>query len=207
MPRIAYFAAAYCGARARAAHDHGRADLDDVAVALLQHPLAELVRHEQRALDVDVDDRVERLLGELVPVHLLARDVADVVDEHVERAERRPDLVGHALDLVPRADVGLHEDAVAAGLADALERRLGARLRRAVVHGDLGALLRGAHGDLGAEAGAGAGDEHGLAREAGEDLRRSAFVIVRPSSAGTVSDQRASAVDVHHVAGDEAGVT
>ena len=67
MPRIAYLAAAYCGARARAAHDHGRADLHDVAVALLEHPLAELVRHEERALDVDVDDGVEGLLRELVP--------------------------------------------------------------------------------------------------------------------------------------------
>ena len=178
-------------------------------MALRQHPLAELVGHEQRALDVDIDDGVERFLRELGPVHLLARNVADVVDEHVERAECRPHLVGHALDLVPRADVGLHEDAVAAGLADALERRLRARLRRAVVHRDLRALLCGADGDLGTEAGPGPGHKDCLAGEPGEDLGggcciRHMFSVL--SSHGSGSDERAATVDVEHVARDEAGV-
>ena len=66
MPRIAYFAAAYCGARALPRTITVEPTLHDVAVALLQHPRAELVGHEQRALDVDVEDGVEGLLGEVV---------------------------------------------------------------------------------------------------------------------------------------------
>ncbi len=91
-------------------------------MTLLEHPRPELVRHEQGALDVDVDDTVEGLLGELAPRHLLGRHVADVVDEHVEHAGRLEHFVGQPLDLIPRGDVGLEDEGRPAERFDALDR-------------------------------------------------------------------------------------
>jgi hypothetical protein len=74
------------GARA-AADDHGRADVDDRAAGLaLEHPHAELVDHQHRSLDVDVEDVIDRRLVEFAPGVLRGGHVADVVDEHVEIA-------------------------------------------------------------------------------------------------------------------------
>ena len=170
MPRMAYFAAAYCGARAEP-----RTITVEPTWTMLPCPCFSI-----RSPNSWVMSSVP-----LTSMSMTASSASWVSSsQFICSLETSPTLLTSTssvpnaaqtssairLICVPRADVGLHEDAVAAGLADALERRFGARLRRAVVHGDLGALLRGADGDLGAEAGAGAGDEHGLAGEPGEDL-------------------------------------
>src|SRR3984957_12247042 len=149
-----------------AAHDDGRADVDDrPAAALLEHARAELVRADQRALDVDGEGVVDRLLGDVPPRHLLARHVPHVFDQHVEPPEVVEYQVGHGLDLRPVGDVGPHEEGLAPRGLDARGGLPRASLRAAVVHGDVGALLRRAHRDLGAEAGACAGDQDSLASE------------------------------------------
>ena len=79
MPRIPYFAAAYCGARALPRTMTVEPMLTIAAVALVEHPAAELVHAQQRALDVDGQHVVDRLLGDVAPRHLVAGDVADVV--------------------------------------------------------------------------------------------------------------------------------
>ena len=153
-----------------AADDDRRADVDDRAVALVEHPLPELVDARHGALDVDGEDVVDRLLGDVPPRHLLARDVADVVDQHVDLAERLERGVGHRRDLRPLDDVGLQQHGLGALGAHAFGGRLRTGGRAAVVDADgAGALLRGADGDLGAEAGAGAGDDDGATLEAPRD--------------------------------------
>ena len=136
---------------------------------------AELVDARHRALDVDGQDVVDRLLGDVAPRHLLARHVADVVDQR--RRPRRASsnaCVGHRRDLRPLDDVGLQQHGLGAGSRARARRCASAPGRRAaVVDADgAGALLRGPDGDLGAEAGAGSGDDDGAALEATRDRDR-----------------------------------
>jgi len=77
-----------------------------------------------RALDVDGEDVVDRVLADLVPRRLLGGHVADVVDEHVDVAG----LVGHPPDVVPLGDVALNEAGRRVRLLDPARRRLGAAL-------------------------------------------------------------------------------
>ena len=75
--------------------------------------------------------------------------------------------VGHGLDLLPVDDVGLEQHRSAAFGRHPVGRPLGSLHGAAVVDADrAGALLGGAYRDLGAEAGAGAGDDDGPALEA-----------------------------------------
>jgi hypothetical protein len=117
---------------------------------------------------------VDGLLGDVPPGHLLAGHVADVVDDRVDAAELGERGVGQGRHLGPGGDVGLQEDGVGALRADPFGGLLGAGFGGAVMDADhAGALLGGPDGDLGAEAGAGAGDEHRPAFEAaGEGQRR-----------------------------------
>ena len=78
---------------------------EELHALALDHPDAELVHHQHRALDVDGQHVVDRLLGHLAPRVLARGHVADVVDERVDVAG----LVGHPLDLVPARDVALYE--------------------------------------------------------------------------------------------------
>src|SRR5207237_9295268 len=89
-----------------------------------------------------------------------------VVDQHTDAADLAERPLGHALDLVPRRNVALHEERLAAGGAHALGSGLRARGRSAVVHDDARALLRRPHGELGAEAGARSGHHDRLLLEA-----------------------------------------
>lgn len=63
------------GTRA-AANDHGRADVDNRAASALHHPLSELMHHQHRALDVNREHGVDRLLGHLGPGGLTRCHVA-----------------------------------------------------------------------------------------------------------------------------------
>ena len=92
---------------------------------------------------------------------------------------------------------------------DPLGGALGAGGGAAVVHADdAGALLRGAYGDLGAEAGAGAGDT--TERPSKRRGMGSGCAVARRMSFGRLgaraaSDEHAAAVDVEDLAGDERG--
>ena len=122
---------------------------------------------QQRALDVDGQHVVDRLLGDVAPRHLLARDVADVVHQDVDAAELFEGGVGHRLDLCPVDDVGLQQDGGAALGRHPVGGPFCSVCRAAVVDADrAGTFLGGAYGDLGAEAGAGAGNDHRPALEA-----------------------------------------
>src|SRR5205823_3574826 len=104
-------------------------------------------------------DAVDQLLRDLAPRHLLRRDVADVVDEHVEPAEAREDLLRHPPDLVPPRQLGLDGERLPPEVADLRGHGLRALGRAVVVDGDVGALPREPERDRAAEAAAGAGDE------------------------------------------------
>ena len=117
--------AAYCGARGLPRTITVEPMLTIAPLPALEHALSELVHHQHRALDVDGEHVVDRLLGDLAPGRLLGGHVADVVDEHVERAERVEGLRGHPLDVLPGGDVALHEERLGAGGADALGGGLG----------------------------------------------------------------------------------
>jgi hypothetical protein len=122
---------------------------------------------QHRALDVDREDVVDRGLGDVAPGHLLAGDVADVVHQGVDAVQLFERGVGHGLDLLPVDDVGLEQHRGAACRRDPVGRPLGSVGGAAVVDADrAGALLSGAYRDLGAEAGAGAGDDNGPPLEA-----------------------------------------
>lgn len=125
MPRMPYLAAAYCGARALPRTITVEADVDDRAVGLLQHAGAELVDAEHGALDVHGEDVVDGLLGEVAPGHLIARHVADVVDQYVQPAEAVEDLVGHADDVGLDGDVDPHGERLTTDVLDAGNRLVG----------------------------------------------------------------------------------
>ncbi len=108
-PSIPYFAAAYCGARALPRTMTVEPMFTMLPWPCVEHPRAELVDAEHRALDVDGEDVVDRLLGDVAPGHLLAGDVADVVDQHVDAVQPVERGVGHRLDLLPVDDVGLEQ--------------------------------------------------------------------------------------------------
>ena len=122
-------------------------------------------RRGERALEVDLDDRVPLLLGH-VHEHAVAQD-AGVVDEHVEAAERLDGGVDEALGALPVGDVVAVGDGLAAhrlDLVDDVLRRAG-RLTRAVhlaaevVHHDLGPVRRQHQRVLAADAPARAGHD------------------------------------------------
>jgi len=95
----------------------------------------------------------------------LSGETPDTVD--LDAAEALEGGVGQGLDLLPVDDVGLQQHRGAALGGDPLGRLLGPVDGAAVVHADgAGALLGGAYRDLGAEAGAGAGDDDRPALEA-----------------------------------------
>ena len=154
-----------------AADDHRRADVDDRAAALVEHPRAELVRARHRALDVDGQHVVDGLLGHVAPRHLLAGHVADVVDHRVDLAELVERLRRRTPSRCPTSAMSAWNSAGAAPAASTRSGGLlGALPRAAVVDADgLGALLRGAEGDRRAEPGARSGDDDGAPLEAARD--------------------------------------
>jgi hypothetical protein len=127
-------------------------------------------------LPLPVDDR----LVEIAPIFLVGRDVADVVDQHVDAAGLLPRRRDHRADLVPRLDVRLHDDRLAAEFAHRRGSRLRPGFRGVVVHDDVRAFGGRAFGERRAEAGSGAGHHDPLAFEARECARD--HTSVRPPS-------------------------
>ena len=77
---------------------HHRADVDDLAVALLDHARNNSLGHDERSVQVDVDNSTEISCG-----HLAHRDPLDdacVVDKDVNAAEFLLDIGDHSLDFI-----------------------------------------------------------------------------------------------------------
>ena len=109
------------------AHVHDRA-----AAGLLAHHGAGRVRARDRALDVDGEQEVQLALP--VPAGRVAGEHvgAGVVDPHVEAAEPLARLRDERLAARARAEVGAHDDGVAAPCRDVVGDRERGRLAAAV---------------------------------------------------------------------------
>src|ERR1700694_1170518 len=92
-----------------------RADVDDVAVAALEHLRQHVPRTEKHCAEVDVHHLVPLLGRHLVQEHL--REDARVVDEDLDGAELSLHALDHGLDLGFLGDVRLHVDRAAAAFA------------------------------------------------------------------------------------------
>ena len=92
------------------------AEVDDDAVAALQHRGEEAAQDVRRPLEIDVDDAGEFLLGHL-PEGRVGVDHAGVVDQQLDRGVARQDAAGPGLDLVRGGDV---DDGKAVRLAELL---------------------------------------------------------------------------------------
>ena len=138
-------------------------DVDDVAAALLaEHHLDGLAHGVHGALDVDGEDLVPALVGDVADGLEAVHD-AGVVDEDVELAALLHGVVDHAVVGLAARDVA-HVGQNLARQAVCLD--LGGKLGEALLasgHGhDRGALLGEVIGDLTAHARAGTGDDDAL---------------------------------------------
>src|SRR4051794_20897258 len=191
------------GARVRVGDEAAdRGDVDYAAPPLLQHPPAEALTRQERALQVEGDDRVEPVLGELLGGG--AEGGAGAVDEHVDAAEPGDHVGDGEVDCRRVGDVGGERGGRAARVPDRGAHLAGA-LRVDVHDRDRRARLREAAGDRCAEPARAASDDRDAALEAeeacdksvGERCRRHAAVIAftaatRSSTVGSTS--RSSAV-------------
>ena len=101
MPSSPYLPAAYCGARGLPRTITVEPTLTIEPPPRSHHSLSELVHHQHRALDVNREDVIDRLLGDLGPRRLAGGHVADVVDQHVDPALLVERPLRHALDVRP----------------------------------------------------------------------------------------------------------
>ena len=84
-----------------------RGDVDDGAAVLRAHDRDHLLGGENAALQIDGDDAVERLLGDLQQFGVAAGQAdADIVVQHVDPAPARLRLRDHRLDVGGFRDVG-----------------------------------------------------------------------------------------------------
>jgi len=115
-----------------------RSDVDDAALALLQHLARGGLRAEEHAVEVDVDDIVP-----VLPAHLLGRRPSDdsrVIHQDVGAAQRVVDVVHHGGYLLRIGHIAFDGDGLDAQLGDLGGRLLGS-LGVDVRNGDSGSGL------------------------------------------------------------------
>jgi hypothetical protein len=149
------------GERAASAHEpRGRSDIDDApAGALFGHLQADVLAHEELALERHRHDAVPLLLADVEDV-LVVRD-RDVVDENVDAAEALDDRPDNGGDVAAVGDIGGEQLGFPATCSDPGHDPLAARLVD-VDDGNLGALGGEQLGDLLADIAAGAGHHRHL---------------------------------------------
>ena len=135
------------------------ADVDDRAAAGGHHALADQRRQPERALEVQVHDRVEQLLGHRRQ-RVVERRHARVVDQHVDLAEPVVGGVDQSVELIPPPDVHLVREGGPAGRRRDLLGRDDARFEVAAGDDDVGAASGCAEGHLASQPAAASGDEH-----------------------------------------------
>ncbi len=129
---------------------------------------------EERGLQVGVEDEIVVGFGGFEEGCVLF--YAGVVDEDVATAELGVGRVDHVLYLVGLGDVGLEDDAFAAGGLDLVECVLRAFGMAHVIDDDVRAFGGEADGDGLADAGRGSGDEGYFACEAGHGIPRKDYL-------------------------------
>ncbi len=118
---------------------HG-ADVDDPArFACRDQPLGEVLRQEERPFQVYVQHLVVVRFRYLGKCRLLFH--AGIVDQDVDGAELVVALIHQRAYLVEVSDIGLHNDALGAGLFDPVQRFLGTCRSADVVDNDLGTFF------------------------------------------------------------------
>ena len=134
------------------------------------HPLPDQRRQPERTLQVEVDDRIEQLLGHRAK-RLVQRRHARVVDEHVDLAEAVVCRVDQPVELIPAPDVHLVRQRSAARRGGDLLRGGHARVVLAARDDDVGTAVRGGEGHLPAKPPAATGDQHHPVGEVEEFVR------------------------------------
>ena len=142
-----------------------RRDVDDAALAVLQHVPAEALAGQERALQVERDDGVESVLGKLLGRGAERR--AGAVDEHVDPTEPRDDVGDGAVDGRRVGDVRRERCRRPAGGRDR-GACLGGAIGVHVDDGDRRARLRETGGDRSAEPTRPTGDHRDAVLEAEE---------------------------------------
>ncbi len=159
-------AAGAVGREAGVAKDAGDgADVDDAAVAALDHTAGDGLGDEEAAAQVGVEDEVPVVPGDVESG--LADVAAGIVDEDVNRAEGGFGFFGEALDAGGVADVEFQRDGAAAEGVD-LGFEVGECFAAAAGEDEVGSGAGEGAGEVLAEAAAGSGDEGDLAGEVEE---------------------------------------
>ena len=148
------------GARPAAVGRPGREIDDRARPARGHHAPRRLLRADEGGLEVGVEHRVPRLLGELEKGG--AGEDAGVVHQHVDRAERTLGVAHEAPRLLGLGDVGVECRGPPAERRDLGGRGLGGRLVVEIVERHVGARLGKPDGDGAADAALGARHEHDL---------------------------------------------
>ena len=129
-----------------------------MAAAAREHPRQDEPREDQRADEVELDDRVKLVLAEVVELAL--RVPAGVVDQHVDASEAALDDLDDLTPVLGRGHVARHgERSRAPSLEIARDR--GEALLAAGDERDLRPALRERGGDVRADAARGARDDGG----------------------------------------------
>src|SRR6185312_6990415 len=142
-----------------------RRRVEDAARVLREHDVDDRLRAVVDALEIDVDDALELLVGHLGEARVL--DDAGVVDQRVDAAPRRHHRLDHPRDAPLVGDVDLEGQRFAPGRAN----RVGGLLRGGevdVADGDARAFVRELDRGRAADALAAAGDDGNLVLQSHE---------------------------------------
>ena len=143
-------------------------DVDDAAALAFRHAVRHLRREAEGALEIEVHDGIEQLLGDLVAGRSWPH--AGVVDQDVDAAKGGIGLFHQPVALRPFADMGADSDGAAAKGTAFLGHRF-AIFQIAAGDDDIGAALGQSLDHLIAQTPAAAGDQRHLAGEIKQGIK------------------------------------